>query len=190
MNRLALIALLIGIGVGCALMASPWALPLTRLVGALSLTGLLALAALLVLTVLHRLPERLVGVIASLALLYGLRALYLVAFHHWATPGLFVLGGLVVLTALWGVPLRLPYLRGHQRARLAALCGMATAVQWNAFAPRDLLHGVQRWKQEPLTRTPLGIASHGGLLLSLGLFPLLGFAAISSRSGSDGTAPP
>lgn len=173
---------------GSALMASSWALPTTRLVGALSFTSLLALVTLPIVVVLRRLPHRLVLMLGGLALLYGFRAAYQLVFHRWATPGLFVLGAVFLLAALWSVPLRRPHLTSKQWAGLAAVCGLAAVVQWNAFAPRDLLQGIKRWKYEPVTRTPLGVAGHGGILLSMGLFPLLGLVALSSRNGSDETA--
>ena len=143
MNRLALCALLVGVGLGSALVVSPWALPATRFIGALSFLSLLTLLLLPLVALLRRLPHRLVLVLGVLAVLYGVRSLYLVVFQHWATPGLFVLGGVLLLSALWSVPFRRPRLTERQWAGLAAVCGLAAVVQWNAFAPRDLLHGMK-----------------------------------------------
>jgi len=190
MNRSALVALFLGLALGIGLMASPGAAVASRLVGALSLILALGLGGLLLATVLRRFPKPLLLLLAAGALLYGLRSGYWLVRYHWFTPGLLVLAVLGLLVVVWPLPLRRPQLSSAQGALLAAFCGLAVVVQWQAFAPRDLLHTVKRWKHEPETRTPLSLATHLGLLSGLALLPLAGVVSVSSGSGSGETARP
>lgn len=171
-------------------MASPGAAVAARLIGAVSLTVTLGLGALLAAALLRRFPTKLLLLLAAGIVLYGLRSGYWLVRHHWFTPGLLGLIALGLLMLVWPVPLRRPRFSTAQGAALAAFCGLAVVVQWQAFAPRDLLHTVRRWKHEPETRTPLSLATHLGLLSGLALLPLAGVASVSSGSGSGESARP
>ena len=187
MNRLALLALFLGIALGLALLTLGWASPLTRLVAAGSIASTLTLLLLLLIAALRLLPRRGRMILALCAAPLVLRGVYFLVRFHWLSPGLF-LGALVLgIVLLWRVKPRVAALSRRNGAALAALCGLGVPLLWSGFAPRDLLHGVKRWRSEPSTRTPLGIAAHTGLLGGLGLLPLLGIASL--RSGSDENAP-
>jgi hypothetical protein len=149
--------------------------------------GTLTLLLLLLIAALRLLPRRGRMMLALLVAPLALRGLYFAVRHHWLTPGLFVVGLILGTVLLWRVKPRIATLSRKSGAALAALCGLGVPLLWSGFAPRDLLHGVKRWRSEPSTRTPLGIAAHTGLLGGFALFPLLG--VLSLRSGSDENAP-
>lgn len=186
MNRTALLALLLSAALGALLLQLGWASPLTQLLAGLGIAGTLGLLLLGLVSLLRRIPRRGRMMLALLVSPLALRGAYFFLRHHWLTPGVFVIALLVAIALLWPVRLRLP-LRSHKTGiALAALCGLGVPLLWSSLPPRTLLQGVKRWRSEPLTRTPLGIAAHTGLLGSLGLFPLMGL--VSLRSGSDQNA--
>jgi hypothetical protein len=184
MNPLALRALFLGLLLGATLQALGWASPLSRAVAASGIAATLMGLLLLFVSLLRRLPRRGLMILALLVAPFALRGLYFLVRFRWLTPGLFVAALLVGVVLLWSIRLRSP--TRQSGALLAALCGLGVPLLWSSFPPRPLLQGVKRWRSEPSTRTPLGIAAHIGLLGSLTLLPVLGL--VSLRSGSAGTA--
>ena len=185
MNRTALLALLLSAALGAGLLRLGWASPLTHLLAGVGIAGTLGLLLLGFVALLRRVPRRGRMVLALLVSPLALRGAYFFLRHHWLTPGVFVILLLVAIALLWPVRLRLPLHSQKTGIALAVLCGLGVPLLWSSVPPRTLLQGVKRWRSEPLTRTPLGIAAHTGLLGSLGLFPLMGLVSLRSGSGQS-----
>jgi hypothetical protein len=192
MNHAALLALLLSAALGDLLLRLGWASPLTHFLAGVGIAGTLGLLLLGLVALLRRIPRRGRMVLALLIAPLALRGAYFFLRHHWLTPGVFVILLLAAIALLWPVRLHLPLRSRKTGIALAALCGLGVPLLWSSVPPRTLLQGVKRWRSEPLTRTPLGIAAHTGLLGSLGLFPLMGLISLRSGSGQSarGSAAP
>jgi hypothetical protein len=177
MDRSVPLALVLSSALGATLVHSPLELLTTRVVLLVCLLASFFLGLLVLVALLRRLP-RLVRIGLRVVLVpLALRAVYFALVYHWLTPELAVAGLGLGVAAFWSVPLPRLRPKSPRLVQGAGLFGLALGALWSALPTGLLVTGLIHH------RTPLGLLSHGGLLI--GPFAL---GLLSSSSGSAETA--